>query len=157
MEKASDPRSSSTAPPTTSQTQQSQNTSNELKGQDTVDEDNYQTWDSQQNRIDTNNNGDVDYQGYSGYEQEGDGYGDYSGGGNGNMVDVGGSTAIKEDGCVYNLLASLHIIKTFLLYLSSSTYLCMSLSLPSSLLEARGGLRLELALVWNAGLVMVGG
>ncbi|KAF8422676.1 hypothetical protein EV426DRAFT_604999 [Tirmania nivea] len=142
-EKASDLRSASGAPTTAApQTQQAHTSSNENNGQDIVDEDNYQGWDSQQNKGDTSNGGNNDYQGYGGYEQEGDGYGDYSGGGNGNMVDVGGSTAIKEDGCVYNLLATLHALKTSLLYLSP-TYLSMCLSLPTSLLKREEELELE--------------
>ena len=140
-EKASDPRSASGAP-STAAPQQAHPSSNENNGQDIVDEDSYQVWDSQQNKGDASNGGNNDYQGYGGYEQEGDGYGDYSGGGNGNMVDVGGSTAIKEDGCVYNLLATLHALKTSLLYLSSA-YLSMCLSLPTSLLKREEELEFE--------------
>jgi len=140
-EKASELRSASGAPTTAApQTQQAHASSNENNGQDIVDEDGYQGWDSQQNKGDASNGGN-DYQGYGGYEQ-GDGYGDYSGGGNGNMVDVGGSTAIKEDGCVYNLFATLHALKTSRLYLSS-TYLSMCLSLPTSLLKREEELELE--------------
>jgi len=137
---ASVPRPPSGAPIT--QTRQAHISTNENSGQDIVDEDSYQGWDSQQNKGDASNGGNNDYQGYGGYEQEGEGYGDYPGGGNGNMVDVGGSTAIKEDGCVYNLLATLHVSKTSLLYLSS-TYLSMCLSLPTSLLKREEGLRME--------------
>ncbi|KAF8459383.1 hypothetical protein BGX38DRAFT_5847 [Terfezia claveryi] len=139
-EKASDLRSTSGVPTTAAP--QAHTPSNENNGQDKVDEDSYQGWDSQQNKGDASNGGNNDYQGYGGYEQEGDGYGDYSGGGSGNMVDVGGSTAIKEDGCVYNLLATLHALKTSLLYLSS-TYLNMCLSLPTSLLKREEELELE--------------
>ncbi|RPB29581.1 hypothetical protein L211DRAFT_844547 [Terfezia boudieri ATCC MYA-4762] len=119
-EKASDLRSASGVPTTAAP--QAHTSSNENNGQDNVDEDSYQGWDSQQNKGDASNGGNNDYQGYGGYEQEGDGYGDYSGGGSGNMVDVGGSTAIKEDG---------------------STYLNMCLSLPTSLLKREEELELE--------------
>lgn len=113
-EKASDQGQVYNAPTAAgAQTQPAQHSlSNEINGQSAgEDVNNYHGWDSQQNKSDANNGGNNDYQGYGGYEQDGDAYGNYSGDGNGNMVDVGGSTAIKEDGCVYNLLATLYTIK----------------------------------------------
>lgn len=103
-----DPYPAPSAPPSAPAQAQRAQRSNELNGHGTGD-DNNPIWEAQQGKNDANNGGNSDYQGYNSYEQETDGYGDYSGAGNGNMVDVGGSTAIKEDGCVYNLLANLRL------------------------------------------------
>ena len=103
-----DPSPAPSAPPPAQAQAQRAQRSNELNGHGTGD-DNNPMWETQQGKNDANNGGNGDYQGYNSYEQEPDGYGDYSGAGNGNMVDVGGSTAIKEDGCVYNLLANLRL------------------------------------------------
>lgn len=67
-----------------------------------MDGSNMNTW-NQHIKEEGASGGNMDYQAYSEYDQEAGGY-DYSGAGGGNLVDVGGSTAIKEDGCVLQLL-----------------------------------------------------
>ena len=143
-EKATDPRPASNTAGANTQTQTNQPTTSTEANGNAGGEDSYQGWEMHQGKRDVKEGSNNDYQGYGGYEPEGDGYGDYSGGGGGNMVDVGGSTAIKEDGCVYNLL------EAFRLYGVSPVvfpYLSMSLSLPSSLLKREE--ELELAGNWN--------
>lgn len=118
-----------------------------------VDEDNYQSWDSQNNGSGNNGAGTGNgYADYSGYETHNESYGDYSGGdGGGTLVDVGGSTAIKEDGCVYMLLLYfLHF--TFFPSKFEFIYLIMFLlSLPSHLKREDGlvGARIGYEYGWN--------
>ena len=95
-------------------------------------------WEPPQVKQEGHNGNGNEYQKYNGYDHDGEGYPDYSGGGGGNMVDVGGSTAIKEDGCVYDLLAFLRHYCEISPVQFSFIYLKM-FSQSSTHFEARGG------------------